>query len=90
MPKSNLALHGGQKAKTVPYGTGNRFGAEEPEQLCPKYGAPDKHYVYGRGLCTTAERILETSVRLSVSEFYTETDLAETIEAVQKVCRHYR
>lgn len=56
---------------------------------CPKYGAPEKNYVYGKGLCPTAEQILQTAVRLNVNEFYTETDLAETIAAVQKVCGYF-
>lgn len=56
---------------------------------CPKYGAPEKNYVYGKGMCPTAERILQTAVRLNVNEFYTETDLAETIAAVVKVHEYF-
>ena len=28
-----LAIHGGPKTKTTPYGTGKRFGEEELQQL---------------------------------------------------------
>lgn len=56
---------------------------------CPKYGDPHKNYNYGKGLCPTAEQILQTAVRFNVNEFYTETDLTQTIEAVQKVSEYF-
>ena len=30
---NKLAIHGGQKVKSTPFGTGKRFGEEEKEQL---------------------------------------------------------
>jgi dTDP-4-amino-4,6-dideoxygalactose transaminase len=45
---------------------------------------------YEKGLCPTAEAILDTCVMLSVSEAYTERDWEETGEAVAKVARWYR
>ncbi|MBO9607209.1 MAG: DegT/DnrJ/EryC1/StrS family aminotransferase [Paenibacillaceae bacterium] len=44
---------------------------------------------YPAGLCAEAEAILQTAVRLPVSEFYTEQDLAETIVGIRKVVGHY-
>ncbi|WP_135553503.1 DegT/DnrJ/EryC1/StrS family aminotransferase [Paenibacillus cymbidii] len=44
---------------------------------------------YPAGLCAEAETILQTAVRLPVSEFYTEQDLAETIAGIRKVVGHY-
>jgi dTDP-4-amino-4,6-dideoxygalactose transaminase len=52
----------------------------------PYYG---KSIEYGKGLCPVAEQVLETAVRLDVSEFYTERDLAETVAAIRKVSAHY-
>jgi len=45
---------------------------------------------YERGLCPTAESILQTAVRIAVSEFYTDRDVEEIVEAIAKVARHYR
>jgi hypothetical protein len=45
---------------------------------------------YGRGLCATAEQILDTALLLGVNEAYTETDLGETTLGIQRVCRWYR
>lgn len=44
---------------------------------------------YRKGLCPTAEAILETCVILQVNEAYTETDLAETAHAVRRVARWF-
>lgn len=44
---------------------------------------------YPAGLCAEAEAILQTAVRLPVSEFYTEQDLAETIQGIRKVVGHF-
>lgn len=61
-----------------------------PGSDCP-FGC--KHYgreiEYHKGLCPIAEKILETSIRLAVNEFYTEQDLKEVIEAVRKVSNYY-
>jgi perosamine synthetase len=40
-------------------------------------------------LCPTAEKILETAIRFSVNEFYTEQDMKDVIEAVKKVSNYY-
>lgn len=53
---------------------------------CKLYGRDIK---YGKGLCPTAEEILETAVRLSVNEFYTDSDVDDIIKAVRKVSLHY-
>ena len=44
---------------------------------------------YARGLCPTAEAILDTAVMLSINEAYTETDLDETVEAIQRVVQWF-
>ncbi len=46
-------------------------------------------YEYRRGLCPTAEAILETCVILGVHEAYTERDLDETAWALEKVARWF-
>ena len=53
---------------------------------CKYYG---KEIDYHKGLCPTAEKILETAIRFSVSEFYTEQDMKDVIEAVRKVSNYY-
>ncbi len=53
---------------------------------CRLYG---REVDYHTGLCPTAEEILRTAVRLSVSEFYTDEDCDQVIEAVRKVSRHF-
>lgn len=44
---------------------------------------------YKKGLCPVAEEILATAIKFSISEFYTQQDLDEIIEAFQKVSNHY-
>ncbi|MBA4542189.1 DegT/DnrJ/EryC1/StrS family aminotransferase [Thermoactinomyces daqus] len=44
---------------------------------------------YPRGLCPTAEQILQTSIRVGISEFFSEQDIEEMIEAVGKVASWY-
>lgn len=44
---------------------------------------------YEDGLCPNAEAILNTAIRLGISEFFTETDIDEVIEAFTKVCNYY-
>jgi len=44
---------------------------------------------YPRGLCPVAEEILETSVKFSVSEFWTDEDVTEVIAAIRKVAAYY-
>ncbi len=45
---------------------------------------------YERGLCPNAEQILQTAVRLQVSEFFTEKDVDEMIAGIHKVIRYYQ
>ena len=52
----------------------------------PYYG---KEIVYGKGMCPTAEQILERAVKFSVSEFYTDKDVDDIIAAVRKVADYY-
>lgn len=44
---------------------------------------------YEKGLCPTAERILETAIRLPVNEFFSEQDIEEMITAIRKVANHF-
>ena len=44
---------------------------------------------YAKGLCPTAEAVLAATIYLSVNEFFSDADLAETIEAVRKVSAYY-
>ncbi len=54
---------------------------------CPYYG---KNIEYKTGLCPNAEEILKTCIRMECKEYYTEQDLVDTIEAVNKVAKHFR
>jgi len=45
---------------------------------------------YNKGLCPAAEKILETAIRIQISEFYTEQDIEEIIRGVRKVAMYYR
>lgn len=45
---------------------------------------------YEPGCCPVAEQILDTAVRLPVSEFYTNADVEEVIQGVRKVASYYR
>lgn len=49
---------------------------------CPKNGIT---YEYKTGLCPTAEDVLRTSIRIGISEFYTDEDVDAIIEAISKV-----
>lgn len=42
-----LALHGGQKTKTTPFGTGRRFGEEEKKQVLEALDSDVLFYVFG-------------------------------------------
>lgn len=44
---------------------------------------------YEPGICPVAERILETAIRLPVSEFFTEKDVEDMIRGIRKVARYY-
>ncbi|KPC70280.1 spore coat protein [Thermoactinomyces vulgaris] len=45
---------------------------------------------YPRGLCPTAEHILQTAVRIGVSEFFDEQDIEDIIQGIRKVTAHYQ
>lgn len=45
---------------------------------------------YHDGDCPVAEEILATCIKMVVSEFHTEQDLADTVNAIRKVCDYYR
>jgi len=53
---------------------------------CKYYGKEIKYY---KGMCPVAEEILNTAIRIVVSEFYTEQDMKEVIEAITKVSNYY-
>ncbi|MCX7806455.1 MAG: DegT/DnrJ/EryC1/StrS family aminotransferase [Planctomycetota bacterium] len=58
-----------------------------------KYPWDSPYYGRGRdypeGLCPVAEEIVRTCVKLPVSEFFTERDLAETVAGISKVARYF-
>ena len=54
---------------------------------CKYYGKDVRYY---KGLCPVAEEILDTAVRISVNEFYTEEDAEETVQAIRKVADYYQ
>jgi dTDP-4-amino-4,6-dideoxygalactose transaminase len=61
-----------------------------PGSLCPydcKHAR--KGIRYPQGLCPEAECILKTAVRLPVNEFFTATDVRETVGGIRKVAAHY-
>lgn len=49
-----------------------------------------RHYTYPEGLCPVAEAIIGTACRLPVNEFFTDQDVEETCEALEKVVRHFQ
>src|SRR5579864_5882456 len=46
--KPTLAFDGGPKAKSTPYGTGNRFGDEEKQQLAEALDQQTLFFAYGK------------------------------------------
>lgn len=54
---------------------------------CKYYG---RKIEYRKGLCPNAEEILQTSVRLPVSEFYTEQDRKDVVSAIRKVSGYFQ
>lgn len=58
---------------------------------------PNSHFpfdlsdvAYPQGLCPTAEQILQTAVRIGISEFYGEQDIEEIIQGIRKVTAYYQ
>jgi len=66
------------------------------KNIYPGTGAPfdSKYYgkeiEYKKGMCPTAEYILDSAVKFSISEFYTDSDVDEMIRAIRKVADYYR
>ena len=48
-----------------------------------------KEIEYKKGMCPTAEQILDRAVKFSISEFYTDSDVEEMIKAIRKVAEFY-
>ncbi len=71
----------GDPIYTYPLFTGHTAFAHAPHPFAAR--------CYERGLCPVAETVLDTCVMLSVSEYYTERDLEETILGVRRVARWY-
>lgn len=53
--KQTLAIHGGDKIKTTPFGTGNRFGKEELDQLAEALNQNTLFYHFGSKVKTFLE-----------------------------------
>ena len=45
---------------------------------------------YEQGYCPNAELILQTALRLSVNEFFTDQDAEDMVTAIRKVAKYYR
>ncbi|MFD1174872.1 DegT/DnrJ/EryC1/StrS family aminotransferase [Paenibacillus puldeungensis] len=61
-----------------------------------KEAYPGTHYPfslsevsYEEGICPEAERILKSSVRFGISEFYTESDIEDIIASIRKVAAYF-
>ena len=48
-----------------------------------------KEIEYYKGMCPTAEEILNTAIRLTANEFYTTVDAEDVIQAIRKVSNYY-
>jgi Predicted pyridoxal phosphate-dependent enzyme apparently involved in regulation of cell wall biogenesis len=53
---------------------------------CRYYGKEIRYY---KGMCPVAEEVIDTAVKMPVSEFYTEQDMKEVVEAITKVINFY-
>ena len=96
-----LALHGGPKVKTTPYGTGEKHDADvEAEALRARLNAGPLPLAKGPSVmelrrfdiasCPRATDMASRSVRVHLNEFVTDQDVRHTVLAVQKVARWYR
>ena len=54
---------------------------------CKYYGREISYY---KGMCPTAKEILNTAVRISISEFYTDEDVNDIIKAIRKVSDYFK
>lgn len=50
----------------------------------------DGSYEYKDGDCPVAEEILDTCIKLHITEFYNKQDLEDTIKAIKKTAQYYR
>ncbi len=50
---------------------------------------PYMQRTYGKGLCPEAEAILASCVTLAINQAYTQTDLEETVTAIERVARWF-
>ncbi|MBE6364784.1 MAG: DegT/DnrJ/EryC1/StrS family aminotransferase [Lentisphaerae bacterium] len=61
-----------------------------PGNVWPAEVVSGRSYAYPKGLCPVAEEVLATSIRLPVSEFFTEDDALDMVKAVKKVAEGLR
>ena len=61
-----------------------------PGNIWPAEIVSGRTYEYPAGLCPVAEAIPETTIRLQVSEFFTETDAREMAQIIRKVASGLR
>jgi dTDP-4-amino-4,6-dideoxygalactose transaminase len=61
-----------------------------PGGIWPAEIISGRKYVYEKGLCPVAEEVLSTSVRVPVSEFFSEQDMDDMAEAINKVLAAYQ
>ena len=54
-----LAIHGGEKVKTTPFGTGKRFGSEELKELTEALEQQTLFYAYGKKTKEFREKFAE-------------------------------
>ena len=59
-----------------------------PGNVWPAEIISGKTYAYRPGLCPVAEEVLNTAIRLPVSEFFSPQDMEETVIAIRKVVAH--
>ncbi len=69
------------------------FLAPDPPK-CPEYALPqavyDPQVKYYKGMCPRAESALAAHITITISEFYTETDVRGIAQALRKVADAYR
>ena len=63
------------------------YGGTGCPWICPLYG---REITYRRGLCPRAEEILNRLITLPCNEFFTEEDIDDIANAVEKVAKYYR
>ena len=72
------------------------YGLFQNKTAYPGTHAPfDSHYYgreisYPKGICPVAESILQTGVKFSINEFYSEQDIKDMIAAIRKVSTYFK